>query len=124
MVKYDYKDKYTVSDLLEIIHLLRSPDGCPWDKVQTNESIRLNVLEEAYEAADAIDKKDDGALCEELGDLLMQIVFHTDIARDENRFDFDDVADGCAKSSYTATRTFSPTAVQTHPRPCSKSGTR
>ena len=97
MVKYDYKDKYTVSDLLEIIHLLRSPDGCPWDKVQTNESIRLNVLEEAYEAADAIDKNDDGALCEELGDLLMQIAFHADIARDENRFDFDDVADGVCK---------------------------
>ena len=62
----------TLEDLVRIIRILRSENGCPWDRVQTHASIRMDMLEEAYEAADAIDKKDMKNLCEELGDVLMQ----------------------------------------------------
>ena len=69
----------TLEDLVRIIRILRSENGCPWDRVQTHASIRMDMLEEAYEAADAIDKKDMKNLCEELGDVLMQVVFHAEI---------------------------------------------
>ena len=65
--------KYNIDNLLEIVALLRSKDGCPWDKVQTHESIRGSLIEETYEAADAIDKNDMSALKEELGDVLLQV---------------------------------------------------
>ncbi len=97
MIEFTRKEKYTIDDLLEIMRLLRSPEGCPWDRVQTNKSIRGDTLEEAYEVADAIDCSDDAALCEELGDLLLQVVFHAEIADSESRFNFDDVADGICK---------------------------
>ena len=97
MIPFPEKDKYTYQDLLDIIALLRSPDGCPWDKVQTHESIRRGLLEEAYEAAEGIDKNDPKLLCEELGDLLMQVVFHADIEKDAGRFTMDDVCDGVVK---------------------------
>lgn len=97
MIPFPEKDKYTYQDLLDIITLLRSPDGCPWDKVQTHKSIRRGLLEEAYEAAEGIDKDDPGLLCEELGDLLMQVVFHADIEKDAGRFTMDDVCDGVVK---------------------------
>jgi len=71
----------------EIIRLLRSDEGCPWDKVQTHESIRACMIEEAYEAADAIDKADFDNLEEELGDVLLQVVFHAGLAEDEKKFD-------------------------------------
>ena len=79
MINFVRKPRYDYNDLLEIIRLLRSPDGCPWDKVQTHESIRRGLLEEAYEAAEAIDARDTDLLKEELGDVLMQVVFHADI---------------------------------------------
>lgn len=85
--------KYNISNLLEIVSLLRSENGCPWDKVQTHESIRSSLIEETYEAADAIDKNDMEALKEELGDVLLQVVFHAQIEREKKNFDFDDICD-------------------------------
>ncbi len=76
MINFTRKPRYDYEDLLEIIRLLRSPEGCPWDRVQTHRSIRRGILEEAYEAAEAIDNDDAALLKEELGDVLMQVVFH------------------------------------------------
>ena len=97
MIDFVRKPRYDYNDLLEIIRLLRSPEGCPWDKAQTHESIRRGLLEEAYEAAEAIDARDTDLLKEELGDVLMQVVFHADIEKDAGRFDMDDVCDGVVK---------------------------
>ena len=97
MIDFVRKPRYDYNDLLEIIRLLRSPEGCPWDKVQTHESIRRGLLEEAYEAAEAIDARDTDLLKEELGDVLMQVVFHADIEKDAGHFDMDDVCDGVVK---------------------------
>lgn len=92
------KGSYDINDLLTIMKLLRAPGGCPWDRVQTHKSIRNDILEEAYEAADAIDSDDPVHLREELGDVLLQVVFHSAIAEDEDGFCFDDVVnDICAK---------------------------
>ena len=97
MINFVRKPRYDYNDLLEVIRLLRSPEGCPWDKVQTHESIRRGLLEEAYEAAEAIDARDTDLLKEELGDVLMQVVFHADIEKDAGHFDMDDVCDGVVK---------------------------
>ena len=97
MVNFTRKPCYGYEDLLEIIRLLRSPEGCPWDKVQTHASIRRGLLEEAYEAAEAIDLDDAGLLQEELGDVMMQVVFHAGIEKDRGRFTMDDVVDGVVK---------------------------
>ena len=97
MIPFPEKETYTYQDLLDIIALLRSPEGCPWDKVQTHESIRRGLLEEAYEVAEGIDRDDPELLCEELGDLLMQVVFHADIEKDAGRFTMDDVCDGVVR---------------------------
>ena len=94
MINFTRKPRYDYEDLLEIIRLLRSPEGCPWDRVQTHRSIRRGMLEEAYEAAEAIDREDPALLKEELGDLLLQVVFHADIERRAGNFTMDDVADG------------------------------
>jgi tetrapyrrole methylase family protein/MazG family protein len=77
--------------LLEIVEHLRSPEGCPWDREQTHRSIRKHVLEEAYEVADAIDRDDPDDLCEELGDLLLQVALHAQMAAEEGMFDAHDV---------------------------------
>lgn len=97
MINFVRKPQYGFEDLLEIIRLLRSEDGCPWDKAQTHQSIRRGLLEEAYEAAEAIDNDDPVLLKEELGDVLMQVVFHADIESDAGRFTIDDVCDGVVK---------------------------
>ena len=97
MVHFREKDRYDYGDLLEIIRILRSPEGCPWDQVQTHESIRRNFLEETYEACEAIDAGDLVHMREELGDVLMQVLFHTDIEREAGHFDIDDVADAACK---------------------------
>lgn len=81
-----------VQRLVEIMERLRAPEGCPWDREQTFETLRPYVLEEAYEVAEAIDAGDRSALRGELGDLLLQVVFQAQIAREEGLFDFDDVA--------------------------------
>lgn len=91
------KESYTVDDLREILEILRSENGCPWDRAQTHRSIRSELLEETYEAAEGIDKGDNAILCEELGDVLLQVVFHARIAEEEGAFDLNDVADGICK---------------------------
>lgn len=97
MVDFEQKEKYDINDLLEIMRSLRAPGGCPWDAEQTHESIRKNLIEETYEVVEAIDKKDSGMLLEELGDLLMQVVFHAQMEDEKGVFNFDDVADGVCK---------------------------
>ena len=91
------KEKYCVDDLREIVRILREPGGCPWDAQQSHKSVRRDLLEEAYEVADAIDTDDKTALCEELGDLLLQVFFHARISEEDKDFTLDDVADGICK---------------------------
>ncbi len=86
------RDKFTIEDLLEVMARLRDPvRGCPWDREQDFGSIAPYTIEEAYEVADAIDRDDLGALCAELGDLLLQVVFHAQMARELGAFEFGDV---------------------------------
>lgn len=91
------KENYDLRDFVALVSYLRSPNGCPWDQVQTHESIRRNFLEETYEACEAIDAGDLAHMREELGDVLMQVLFHTDIEREAGHFDIDDVADAACK---------------------------
>lgn len=97
MIDFKKKDRYGYEDLVQIIHLLRSPGGCPWDQEQTHQSIRRNFLEETYEVLEAIDDDDPVHMCEELGDVLTQVVFHGDIEQDAGRFTLEDVYDGVCK---------------------------
>lgn len=98
MVKdFEFKDNYDVQDLVKIMEILRSEDGCPWDKEQTHDSIRNNFLEEVYEVVDAIDRDDKTDLKEELGDVLLQVIFHTQIEKEQDGFELSDVADGVCK---------------------------
>ena len=85
------KNKYSINDFISVVHRLRAPGGCPWDMEQTHKSIRRDFLEECYEAIEAIDCEDPAMLREELGDVLLQVVFHCIIEEEENRFTFDDV---------------------------------
>ena len=94
---FEFKSRYSIEDLLEIMRLLRSDDGCPWDREQTHESIRKSLIEETYEVIEAINKKDNALLCEELGDVLLQVVFHSQMSKEKGEFDFSDVADGICK---------------------------
>lgn len=91
------KESYDLRDFVALVSYLRSPRVCPWDQVQTHESIRRNFLEETYEACEAIDAGDLVHMREELGDVLMQVLFHTDIEREAGHFDIDDVADAACK---------------------------
>ena len=86
-----YKQKYTFGDLCRIMDRLVAPDGCPWDKAQTHESIRVNLIEEAYEAVDAIVGGDIDAMTEEIGDVLLQAVFHCNMGRRFGEFELSDV---------------------------------
>ena len=89
------RERWTeVADLRALLRFLRSPEGCPWDREQTHASLRRHVLEESYELVDAIERGDDAELREELGDLLLQVVFQVQIAEEEGRFSFEDVVDG------------------------------
>ena len=97
MVNFQRKQRYGWEDLLTIMHLLRAPEGCPWDREQTHQSIRRNFLEETYEALDAIDRNDTPGMCEELGDVLLQVVFHSVMEEEQGRFTADDVVDGVAQ---------------------------
>jgi tetrapyrrole methylase family protein/MazG family protein len=78
-------------ELVRIMHRLRAPGGCPWDGEQTHDSIKPYLIEEAYEVVEAIDARDDRELCTELGDLLLQILFHSEMAAEDTRFDIRDV---------------------------------
>ena len=92
------KSEYSFDDLVKIMEILRGPGGCPWDIEQDHKSIRKNFIEETYEACEAIDKEDDSLLCEELGDVILQVVFHSCIAAEREAFDIEDVLSGvCAK---------------------------
>ena len=97
MINFQCKNRYDWQDFLEVIKILRSPGGCPWDAEQTHDSIRREFLEEVYETLDALDRDDPEAMCEELGDVLMQVVFHARIEEEMGRFNAADVVDGIAK---------------------------
>ena len=114
MNAYPEKQHYTADDLAAIIAILRDPDnGCPWDKVQTHRSIRMNFLEEAYEAVDAIDLDDPELLCEELGDVLMQVVFHAAMEEERGRFTFEDVCRNvCEKLVFRHPNIFASSAAE------------
>ncbi len=89
--------KSGMRDLLAIMEALRSPKGCPWDKEQTHDTLRFHAVEEVYELIDAIEKKDDQEMLEELGDLLLQVVFHCQLAHERSAFDFEKVARAMAE---------------------------
>ncbi|MCL2445587.1 MAG: MazG family protein [Oscillospiraceae bacterium] len=91
------KSSYTTGDLQHIVAILRGPDGCPWDAAQTHESIRHNFVEETYEAIEGINKRDDALLCEELGDVLLQVALHVQIAAERGAFTWDDVTEGICR---------------------------
>lgn len=99
MDKTNFKNKahYTYNDLLELLRVLRAPDGCPWDRIQTHQSVRRGVIEEAYEVAEAIDRDNTEMMVEELGDLAMQVLFHICIGEEEGRFNEQDVYDRVCK---------------------------
>jgi MazG family protein len=84
-------DKALFSELVAIMARLRSPSGCPWDREQDHRSLRSSLLEETYEVLEAVDRADHRALCQELGDLLLQVVFHAQIAAEAGHFDIADV---------------------------------
>lgn len=112
MINFEYKETYGVKDLEEIVRILRAPGGCPWDAEQTHESIRRNFLEEAYEAVEAIDEKSAVHLREELGDVLLQVVFHAQMEAETGSFDLDGVADGvCKKLIFRHPHVFGDVAV-------------
>ena len=88
---------YTFEDLKEIVKKLRAEDGCPWDRVQTHESMKRYLVEECAEVLEAIDNKDAENLCEELGDVLYQIMIHSEIEKEKGEFGIDDVVDGICR---------------------------
>lgn len=96
-MNYMKKDSYGFNDLVEIMKILRSPEGCPWDREQNHKSIRQNFIEETYEAIEAIDTEDSELLKEELGDVLLQVVFHAEIEQSQGGFGIEEVCDGICK---------------------------
>src|SRR5215475_14248840 len=86
------KPSPAIFELLEVMTRLRSPQGCPWDREQDHKSIRFHAVEEVYELLDAIEEEDDHEMLEELGDLLLQVVFHCQLGRERGVFDFEKVA--------------------------------
>jgi MazG family protein len=86
------KNQSGIDDLLQVMARLRAPDGCPWDREQDHMTLRFHAVEEVYELLDAIEAGDDHEMLEELGDLLLQVVFHSQLARERDVFDFDKVA--------------------------------
>lgn len=112
MVDYQCKSFYTVQDLPEIVRILRGPGGCPWDQAQTHESIRRDFLEEVYEVMEAIERKDPAALKEELGDVMLQVAFHTVLEDETGGLTLDEVADGvCKKLIYRHPHVFGEVTV-------------
>ncbi len=94
---FTFKDRYDFDDLVAIMRILRAPGGCVWDAAQTHDSIRQDFLEETYEALEAIDEKNPDHLKEELGDVLLQVVFHSAIEEEQGNFNVGDVCDGICK---------------------------
>ncbi len=105
------KDSYNFDDLVEIVEILRAPGGCPWDMEQTHKTIRKGLIEETYEVIEGIDKDDPDIMKEELGDLILQVVFHASI---DDNFDIDGVCDGiCKKLIYRHPHVFADTVAKT-----------
>ncbi len=92
-----FKECYNFDDIMQIVKILRSPEGCQWDMKQNHHSVRSDLIEETYEVLDAIDRDDTAALQEELGDLLLQVVFHTEMENEVGGFDMSNVTDGICK---------------------------
>ena len=112
-MEFKAKEKYSVSDLISIMALLRGEGGCPWDREQDHLTIRKNLIEEAYEVVEAIDAGDPEMLREELGDLLLQVVFHSRISEEEGDFSIEEVADGiCRKLIHRHPHIFSDVVVK------------
>jgi uncharacterized protein YabN with tetrapyrrole methylase and pyrophosphatase domain len=86
------KNTDAINELIRVMAKLRSPEGCPWDREQTHKSIRFYLIEEAYELLDSIEAEDDHEMAEELGDLLLHVIFHCQLARERGAFDFEKVA--------------------------------
>ena len=97
MVDFEFKSQYNFYDLVNIMSILRSPEGCPWDREQSHKSIRRDFIEECYEAIEAIDTDNRDLLLEELGDVMLQVVFHSQIEAEKGSFTADDVCDGICK---------------------------
>ena len=95
--KFLEKDEYGFYDLIELMKILRMPDGCPWDREQTHKSVRNDLIEETYEAVEAIDSGDTKLLKEELGDILLQVTFHSVMSEEAGEFDIDSVIDGVCR---------------------------
>ena len=112
MINFVKKESYDVSDLEQIVAILRGPGGCPWDAEQTHESVRREFLEETYEVVEAIDEGNPDHLKEELGDVLLQVVFHAQMEKEAGRFDLNDAADGiCKKLIYRHPHVFAQVEV-------------
>ena len=112
MIDFEQRPSYDVADLVEIVRILRSPGGCPWDREQDHHSIRRDLLEEAYEVAEAIDEESPEHLREELGDLLLQVVMHSRMEEEAGRANLSDVADGiCKKLIYRHPHVFGDVTV-------------
>src|SRR5574339_78527 len=99
-----HKKKVAIDELLQIMAKLRSPEGCPWDREQDHMTLRFHAVEEVYELMDAIEAGDDHEMTEELGDLLLQVVFHCQLAQERGAFNFEKVA-----------RTISEKLIRRHP---------
>lgn len=114
MAEYPKKDKYDFNDLTEIVRILRAPGGCPWDMAQTHQSIRSNLIEETYEAVEAIDNGDTQLLREELGDVLLQVALHAEMEREAGSFDMSDVcSDLCKKLIFRHPHVFGDRSAET-----------
>lgn len=97
MIEFERKEHYNIDDLRKVMEILRCPEGCPWDREQDHKSIRNDFIEEVYEAIEAIDSDNTELLREELGDVLLQVVFHCRIEEEKGSFDFDDICDELCK---------------------------
>jgi tetrapyrrole methylase family protein/MazG family protein len=95
------KQRFTIKDLKEIVYRLRAPNGCPWDRVQTNDSIKMSAVEEAYELVDAIDQDDDEKIMEEAGDLALQVIFHAVMKEETGAFNLTDIMTGICQKLIT-----------------------
>ena len=109
----DLKNKKDIYDLIDIVDTLRGENGCPWDKVQTHQSIKKGIIEESYEVLDAIEKDDYDGLIEELGDVLLQVVFHASIEKEDGYFNLTDIIEGiCDKLMFRHPHVFGELKVE------------
>lgn len=108
------KDRFDFDDLCDVMEILRAPGGCPWDIEQDHKSIRENFIEETYEVVEAIDTENKELMCEELGDVLMQVVFHAQIEKEQGGFSMEDVTTGvCQKLIYRHPHVFAEVKADT-----------